>query len=252
MPRRDGLVAVAAQLQVGVDVSSQLDYQPASLFVVEHIEHSYACAACHGQVVRATKTPQALEKGLPGPGLKYRLGNECDIGGEFQFAQGMQVNGVEYTGALMISAWNSQTDVGNSKFGIEQMYSVLVEEVNKGATAEAKLKSLIVAKLAYFDENRDFFKIYYSELGRIPTHPAGIDSEFKALYMQQARLVESILKEGIRKRSIRNLRTEQTAFAISDIIRGVVTQRILGWSKSRAGQDADFIFDLVWKGIAVS
>src|SRR5438876_3917332 len=84
------------------------------------------------------------------------------------------------------------------KFGIEQMYSVLVEEVNKGATTEAKLKSLIVAKLAYFDENRDFFKIYYSELGRIPTHPAGIDSEFKALYKQEARLVESILKEGIR------------------------------------------------------
>ena len=138
------------------------------------------------------------------------------------------------------------------KFGIGQMYSALVEEVNKVATTEAKLKALIAAKLAYFDENRDFFKIYYSELGRIPTHPAGIDSEFKALYLEQARLVESILKEGIRKKAIRSLRTEQTAFAISDIIRGVVTQRILGWSKSKTGQDVDFIFDLVWKGIAVS
>jgi AcrR family transcriptional regulator len=138
------------------------------------------------------------------------------------------------------------------KFGIGQMYSALVEEVNKVATTEAKLKALIAAKLAYFDENRDFFKIYYSELGRIPTHPAGIDSEFKALYLEQARLVESILKEGIRKKAIRSLGTEQTAFAISDIIRGVVTQRILGWSKSKTGQDVDFIFDLVWKGIAVS
>jgi AcrR family transcriptional regulator len=138
------------------------------------------------------------------------------------------------------------------KFGIGQMYSALVEEVNKAASTEAKLKSLIAAKLAYFDENRDFFKIYYSELGRIHTHPGGIDSEFKALYIEQAGLVESILKEGIRKKAIRSLRTEQTAFAISDIIRGVVTQRILGWSKSRAGQDVDFIFDLVWKGIAVS
>jgi AcrR family transcriptional regulator len=138
------------------------------------------------------------------------------------------------------------------KFGIGQMYAALVEEVNKAATTEEKLKALIVAKLAYFDENRDFFKIFYSELGRIPTHPGGIDSEFKALYLEQARLVESILKEGIRKKAIRNLRTEQAAFAISDIIRGVVTQRILEWSRSKAGQDADFIFDLVWKGIAVS
>lgn len=138
------------------------------------------------------------------------------------------------------------------KFGIGQMYAVLVDEVKKVETTEEKLKTLIVAKLAYFDENRDFFKIYYSELGRIPTHPGGIDSEFKALYLEQARLVESILKEGIRKKAIRNLRTEQTAFAISDIIRGVVTQRILGWSKSKTRQDVDFIFDLIWKGIAFS
>ena len=126
------------------------------------------------------------------------------------------------------------------KFGIAQV-----------STPEEKLKALIAAKLAYFDENRDFFKIYYSELGNIPTtHPGGIDNEFKALYQEQARLVEAILKEGARKKVIRSLRTEQTAFAISDIIRGVVTHRILGWSKSRISLDVDFIFDLVWKGIA--
>jgi transposase len=55
--------------EIGVDVSNQLDYQPASLFVVEHAEHSYACAACQGQVVRAAKAPQVIDKGLPGPGL---------------------------------------------------------------------------------------------------------------------------------------------------------------------------------------
>ena len=129
---------------------------------------------------------------------------------------------------------------------------LLVEEVSRVSTTEEKLKTLIAAKLAYCDANRDFFKIYYSELGRIPTHPGGMDGEFKALYLQQARLVESILKEGIKKKAIRSLRAEQTAFAISDIIRGVVTQRILGWSKSKTGQDVDFVFDLIWKGIAAS
>jgi len=137
------------------------------------------------------------------------------------------------------------------KFGIGQMYSLLLDELHKATTPEEKLKALIAAKLAYFDENRDFFKIYYSELGNIPTaHPAGIDNEFQARYQEQARLVEAILKEGARKKAIRSLRTEQTAFAISDIIRGVGTHRILGWSKSKISQDVDFIFDLVWKGIA--
>src|ERR1051326_1049642 len=55
------------------------------------------------------------------------------------------------------------------KFGISQMYSSLLQEVQKQSTPEEKLRALIAAKLAYFDENRDFFKIYYSELGNIPS-----------------------------------------------------------------------------------
>jgi AcrR family transcriptional regulator len=136
------------------------------------------------------------------------------------------------------------------KFGIRQMYSMLVDKLETASTTEDKFRSLIAAKLAYFDANRDFFKIFYSELGRFPSHPGGIDSEFKALYLEQAQLVECILKEGARKKVLRSVRPEQAAFAISDVIRGVVTHRVLGWSKTKINQDVDFIFDLIWKGIA--
>src|SRR6185295_13343015 len=132
------------------------------------------------------------------------------------------------------------------KFGLEQMYSALAEELKGLSDPEDKLRALIGVKLAYFDENRDFFKIFYSELGKICIHPGAIDSEFKALYLKQARLVESILKEGARKKVLRSVRAEQAAFAISDIIRGVVTYRVLGWSKFTVRQDVDFIFDLIW------
>jgi len=38
---------------------------------------------------------------LVGPGLKYRLGNECDIYGEFALSQGFKTEGVEYKALLM-------------------------------------------------------------------------------------------------------------------------------------------------------
>ena len=136
------------------------------------------------------------------------------------------------------------------KFGIQQMYAALDEQLKAESTTEGKLRALIAVKLAYFDENRDFFKIYYSELGNLCIHPGAIDSEFKTLYLEQARVIESILKEGARRKVLRAVRAEQAAFAISDIIRGVVTQRLLGWSKSKTTQDVEFIFDLIWKGIA--
>jgi transposase len=51
------------------EVSEQLEYEPASLFVVEHVRFKYACPACQEQVVVADKPPQPIDKGLAGPGL---------------------------------------------------------------------------------------------------------------------------------------------------------------------------------------
>ena len=136
------------------------------------------------------------------------------------------------------------------KFGIGQMHAALDQRLKEESTPEGKLRAFIAVKLAYFDENRDFFKIYYSELGNLCIHPGAIDPEFTTLYLDQAKVIEVLLKEGARRKVLRGLRAEQAAFAISDVIRGVVTQRVMGWSKSRLSQDVDFIFDLLWKGIA--
>ena len=53
----------------GDEVSEQLDYIPASLFVIEHVRTKYACPKCHDHVIIAVKPEQPIAKGLPGPGL---------------------------------------------------------------------------------------------------------------------------------------------------------------------------------------
>ena len=62
-----------ARDEVGTETTQQLDYQPASLFVRDHIEHKYACFCCSKQgtpqFAAASKPPQPLGKGSPGAGL---------------------------------------------------------------------------------------------------------------------------------------------------------------------------------------
>lgn len=53
----------------GEEISEQLEFVPASLFVVEHVRFKYACKHCQEQVVISAKPPQPIAKGLPGPGL---------------------------------------------------------------------------------------------------------------------------------------------------------------------------------------
>jgi transposase len=63
---------------IGEQVSEQLDYRPASFFVVQHAKKTYACRSCDGPGERrfTTAGPAVLgpiPKGLPGPGLLAHL-----------------------------------------------------------------------------------------------------------------------------------------------------------------------------------
>lgn len=59
--------------EFAVETTCQYDYKPAEVFVVEHQQVKYACKCCQGHVTIAAKPPQALDKGLPGPGLLAQI-----------------------------------------------------------------------------------------------------------------------------------------------------------------------------------
>jgi maltoporin len=59
--------------------------------------------------------------GLNSPGLKYRLGNECDFYGEFQLAQAVKADGVDFNAVLMTNFYSPQSETNNN-YGIEQAY----------------------------------------------------------------------------------------------------------------------------------
>lgn len=55
--------------RIGEKITEQLEYAPASLFVIDHIQPVYVCPCCQEGVTVAKKPAQPIEKGLPGPGL---------------------------------------------------------------------------------------------------------------------------------------------------------------------------------------
>jgi transposase len=57
----------------GEDISEQLDYRPASLFVCQHVRFKYACPKCHDYVTVGHAPIAIINKGLPGPGLLAQI-----------------------------------------------------------------------------------------------------------------------------------------------------------------------------------
>lgn len=134
--------------------------------------------------------------------------------------------------------------------GITDLNEETKTQLARRDTIENKIRSYITIRMDYFEKNRDFFKIYFSEFGSAFTHPAQMRKDFGDLYLRQARVLEGVLQEGIKRKVIRGVPTNTAALAISDLTRGVITQRLLGWSKGDVQSDIRFVFDLVWRGIS--
>ncbi len=133
--------------------------------------------------------------------------------------------------------------------GIIEMNEETRKRVDAATSAEEKIRTVIDFKLRYFEENRDFFKIYFTEFGNALCHPLHVHKRFSESYLQQARGLQAVLEEGIRQGRIRALPADLAALSISDLLRGVITQRLMGWSKGDVQDAINFVLDLVWKGI---
>ena len=59
----------AEKQRIGEVVTEQLEYVPASFYVIEHAQLKYACKGCQEGVVVGGKPAQPIEKSLAGPGL---------------------------------------------------------------------------------------------------------------------------------------------------------------------------------------
>lgn len=58
-----------------------------------------------------------------GHGLNYRLGNECDIYGEFQIDQKYSKDGIEYAGTIMVNHYTNATDTNGQGLAFEQLFA---------------------------------------------------------------------------------------------------------------------------------
>ena len=58
-----------ARTRISEEISEQLEYEPGSLYVIEHVRPTYACKNCEAYLITADKPLQPIDKGLPGPGL---------------------------------------------------------------------------------------------------------------------------------------------------------------------------------------
>ncbi len=134
---------------------------------------------------------------------------------------------------------------------LKQGFAALNEETTRNLdaapTASAKLRAFITTRVRYAEAHRDFIQIYYAQLGNVGP---GALSEFRQLYLDQAKALTAVLAQAVEQSHIRPLRTDTAAVMIFEMTRALIMQRLLGWSTASLEEDVDCLLEMIWKGLA--
>jgi hypothetical protein len=118
-----------------------------------------------------------------------------------------------------------------------------------GVSLRAQLSAIARTKLAHFDERRDFFRIFYSELGSQACQASG-HPRLRPLYLKQVKFLETLVASAVARGEIPACPVERVAVAITDLMRGVVRRRLLEPGDTTLEDEAAFVVDLIWRGVA--
>ncbi|MBL8209121.1 MAG: TetR/AcrR family transcriptional regulator [Bryobacterales bacterium] len=135
--------------------------------------------------------------------------------------------------------------------GLNDLYERAQLEITAADTTADRLRAFIGARLRYCSENRDFFRIYYTEFASLKVRRGASQPEFQDLYDQQLAVLESLLAAGIRGGEVRaTLDTPRAAHLLFEYIRAAVAKHVMEWPDEPIESTLSLVFELLWRGIA--
>ena len=134
--------------------------------------------------------------------------------------------------------------------GISELIEETKRNVDAARTTSEKIRAFIAARIRYAETDRDFVTIYHAEFG--PVHPASLKKEFKQLYQEQMLVLQAVIEEGVARGELRPISADAASFLVCEATRSFNGRRLLGWSPTSADADIEFLFELVWRGLAAN
>ena len=131
--------------------------------------------------------------------------------------------------------------------GLVELCDALERAIDSAPSLAARLEAYVTTKVAYFDEHRDFFRIYLAEFGHAAC--GAVDPYFRDLSLRQSRMLEAAIREGTKAGGAK-VAAQEAAHAVSDLTRGVILRRLMGWSSEpNAEKEVAFVVDFAKKAL---
>jgi AcrR family transcriptional regulator len=134
--------------------------------------------------------------------------------------------------------------------GLVELCEALEQAIGRAGTLAAQLEAYVTTKVAFFDENRDFFRIYLAEFGHAAC--GAMDPYFRDLSLRQSGLLEAAIRESLKGGAGQGALAQEAAHAVSDLTRGVILRRLMGWSpEPKPEKEVAFVVEFAKKALGL-
>jgi len=138
----------------------------------------------------------------------------------------------------------------------EELFTTIKEKVEKVNDPRAKIRVLVEEQLSYFEENEDFFRIYFSERGGL--HWAIKDKISKSAvdkFMKYLDYIAELITEGQREGVIKS---QFDAKKMAYMLAGMMNAMIFPWLRERSMANgrlkhlSEFVLEVFYEGIGAN
>lgn len=134
---------------------------------------------------------------------------------------------------------------------MEKLFVQIDEALDRDVAFEDKLRAVMTAQLAFFSQNREFFRLYLSL--RMPEGtPAQQRRQQRSChprYRQRVEKLAGVLQQAIARGELREVDTERLALFIIEGSTAVLLERLSEKSSPAESADVEFLVSLILDGI---
>lgn len=123
-------------------------------------------------------------------------------------------------------------------------------DIGRANDVPGKIEAMIRAKLGFFEQNRDFFRIYVSEWGGSEwTMRSDLGKEVWKKYQAYLGLITKVIRAGVREGLFRKSNPREMAYLFTGMTNILIHQWILGPGRESLIDKAGLIQDVFLKGV---
>ena len=134
----------------------------------------------------------------------------------------------------------------------ELIHTAMTETAQEAASAQppvAKLAAIVRSQIAFYEREREFFRIYLNEKHGLEVAPTDPHKQaLRAMYLQMVDVLTKVLQEGRDSGVLQPMDSRRLAFFLQEMMNSVLVQRIQGKAKTSVDEDVAQLLELFLHG----